>query len=320
MCVLAADSDFFPIEGTIDTVERARTRWTALGAPDHLELFRYPTTHRLHPAMADAALDFFHRTLGLPALSRPADTVPVLPEADLRCHSGERRGAIIRDRLLADLPVAGADPDEVTTWLRRAVDHTRVDAQPFVRRLPADDGSTHLLWQSETGIWGCAVANADEPTRLYLTDDGTLAPPVEVRDAIVLDVRGRGALSPRERNGHPTVHHAFSAYRHLSELLWLGDSLAAGQVWDVLWALDHVAASVQEIQGSGYGAYLARLVAVLRPMPLALSDEYVRPDDTSRLWDDGRSGWTGVMPGLAGRWQEVLRRTDPLTVRPNAGR
>lgn len=317
VCLLAADSDFFPIEGTLATATAAKTAWQELDAADNFSIFRVPTAHRLHPELADAALNFFAQTLDHPAPAVSAHNIEVLVPSQLACLTpGDSSGVIIHDRLLAELPASVTDVEGISTWLRARVKHARNSgAGVHIRQLPNDTG-IHLLWQSELGIWGCGVTSGPEPGRLLLTDAGTLAPPEDIDgvSSFVMDVRGRGALAPRERVAKPGVHHAFASYRHLSDLLWLGDSLAAGQVWDVLWALEHVAPGVAEIHGQGYGAYLARLVAMLRPMPLRVTDEYVEPDNTSRLWDDGRGGWTGVLPGLGPRWATIRSFTDNLRV------
>lgn len=295
--VLAAQSDFFPIEGTIASVDSARAAWRIHDADAALGLEVTDCAHRLHPRMADLAVDFFNRHLHHDGEGIPASEIPVMPPESLACGVGEA-GADIHDRLMAEVSVAGGD---VAAWLRERVEHGR-EPQPLqVRTLGA-----RRLWQSEPGIWNCAITTGDTVERIHLTDDGTLAPPALEGGppSLVLDVRGRGALAPRERNAAPSVHHAFATYRIMSGLLELGDSLAAGQVWDVLRAIDHFAPDGVTLVGTGYGAYLARLVALLRPVELELDDEFVRPASTARLWDEGRGGWHGIIPGLARCWPD----------------
>src|SRR5690606_40593615 len=87
VCVLAAQSDFFPVEGTLETVGRAREAWEVLGAPESLELVVHDCAHRYHPALADRAVQFFNRVLGhVPSgVGLPAADCPVLPPSELRC-------------------------------------------------------------------------------------------------------------------------------------------------------------------------------------------------------------------------------------------
>src|SRR5438105_8517016 len=57
--VLAADSDFFPVEATVRTVERARRVFGLLGCADNLQLVRTPGLHEYHTVFGIAATDFF---------------------------------------------------------------------------------------------------------------------------------------------------------------------------------------------------------------------------------------------------------------------
>ncbi len=53
--VLAVDYDFFNVEGTVATVERARRVYRLLGHEDHIGLARARSTHEYHPDLARAA-------------------------------------------------------------------------------------------------------------------------------------------------------------------------------------------------------------------------------------------------------------------------
>src|SRR5690606_3054518 len=166
-----------------------------------------------------------------------------------------------------------------------------VAAQPgapaHVRYLPAD-GTVHTLWQSEPGIWNAGLLlGAERPpvARIVLPDHGVAGPVDDVWEpadgpTLLLNVRGRGVLSPRERDAKRPEDQASSVYKLLSDLIWLGDSLAAGQVFDVLRAIDIFAPDGVTLVGAGYGAYLARLTAFLDPRVRSLSvcDEFVDPD------------------------------------------
>lgn len=83
--VLAAQSDFFPIEGTRRTVERVKRFWEESGKADNLMLFEDHCEHQYSAAMAEAAAHFFARHL----LGQSVDLTGVAArpheESDLRC-------------------------------------------------------------------------------------------------------------------------------------------------------------------------------------------------------------------------------------------
>ncbi|CAM3322936.1 dienelactone hydrolase family protein [Occultella aeris] len=87
VAVLAAEFDFFPIEGTLDSVALAQRAYDASGAPDALRLARAHSTHRYAPELASAAVEFFGWALAGSAAppgsapARPGSTAPMAPPA-----------------------------------------------------------------------------------------------------------------------------------------------------------------------------------------------------------------------------------------------
>lgn len=334
VCVLAVDSDFFPLEGTEDSVRRARPAWQMYGAEDALEMVHIDSTHRYHPRLAELAATFFDRVLDRPAEPPvPVRQTPILAAADLHCTDSGQTGLepggahAIHDRLGAELAAlpAEASTDRARRWLRGVVDAHRQPIAARVRRLPAD-GGWHVLWRNEAEIWGCGLlhgAGRGPVRRVVLGDQGS-ADELEQQDllldasTLILDVRGRGPLAPHERDGRCPTDQASATYKILSDLLWLDDSLAAAQVWDVLRAIDLFAADHVELVGVGYGAYLARLAAFCddRVRTLQVRAEYVHPDRfwQQRYYDEGQGAWHGLIPGLLRHcpWELVVEATDPL--------
>lgn len=179
--VLAAQYDFFPIEGTRRTVERTRRFWDMYDGDARLEYFEDACVHGYSPAMAKAAAGFFSRHL----LGRQPDCVwegirPVAPELLWCTASGQVRGD--RDDAqavheancgrLAELErAASATPDSARkeralAWLRDRVFGGRKPCPLNPRRMPlgrlddagdggTDDGVTaeSVLWWSQTGLF-----------------------------------------------------------------------------------------------------------------------------------------------------------------------
>src|SRR5581483_9033849 len=61
--VLAVAYDFFNLEGTVTTVERARRIYRVLGHEANLDLVHTPSGHCYHPVLARASTEFFVRHL-----------------------------------------------------------------------------------------------------------------------------------------------------------------------------------------------------------------------------------------------------------------
>lgn len=266
LAVLAADFDFFPIEGTLDAVRRARHAYGILGVPERLRLVRAPVTHSYAPALAMAAEEFFIETLGARGRSREGEDPRLLPPEGLRCtRSGQVATDVPSARFLHDLHLAELDrlerraspvPAQAAHWVREQVQRARqLPEDGHARWLPGPEGALHGFWRSEVDLWGAGVLLAPaagghgraSALRIVLPADGTagltgehplvhVAGPEEV--LLVLDVRGIGALTPHDKDGRLPQHQASSTYKLLCDLLWLGDSLVAGRAFDVIRAID----------------------------------------------------------------------------------
>ena len=93
VCVLAVTSDFFPIEGTRETVARTRRFWEMCGRPADLKLQEDDSTHAYTPALARAAAAFFCKHLrGAECKLDPAK-IKLAPARDLfATQAGQVKG------------------------------------------------------------------------------------------------------------------------------------------------------------------------------------------------------------------------------------
>ncbi|MDF2721186.1 MAG: hypothetical protein K0Q59_861 [Paenibacillus sp.] len=134
--VLAAEYDFFPIEGTRRSVERTQRFWPMYGGDTRLELFEDASVHNYSPPMAKAAAAFFSKHLLGKELTCSWDGIAPLPPEQLWVtKSGQVRGDFDepravheenRDRLAKLNAAAAAVPDEARReqaldWLRDRV-------------------------------------------------------------------------------------------------------------------------------------------------------------------------------------------------------
>jgi cephalosporin-C deacetylase-like acetyl esterase len=301
--VLAVDYDFFNVEGTIATVERARRVYRLLGHEDQIGLARARSTHEYHPDLARAATEFFVRHLRGGDPTGPievdhAEPRPLPPE-DLRCT---RSGQVLLDRpdtrrvfdLNLDehraLPPRPADPTgraaAARDWLGEAVRRHRRPGELHTRWLPGPtlDGVRAMrgFWWSERDVLGCGVlvrpAEREYSSLLLALLDRGLADLEARREwllvrahsgqaVLALDVRGTGALAPHSVNPRTLDEDYGTLFKLECDLLWLDDSLAAGRVFDVLRAVELVRADPEvDLRGRPihiYGAGLGAFHAYL---------------------------------------------------------
>lgn len=279
--VLAADYDFFNLEGTVETVERARRIYRILGKEENLGLVRARGVHQYHdPAHTRPATEFFARhLLGKP----PEEVVDVEPRpVDPRLLTCTKSGQLLLDRpgfrRVFDLNldeyerVRAARPElaeraaRAREWLAEVVHRDRKPGELYPRWIPRPPQYgirvDHGYWWSEKGVLSAGVllrpdASPNDWSSLILNvlDEGTsdleiwrpqLFDRVNRGQAVlVLDVRGTGCLAPRDVQTMPAGNPATTMYKLVSDLLCLGDSLEAGRVFDLLRAVDLAAVDAE---------------------------------------------------------------------------
>ncbi len=299
--VLAVTDDFFPIEGARRTVQRCKRVWGLFGREECVDLVEDVSGHAYTPPLARAATAFFTRhLLGAEVVVDEARVEP-LPASEVWCtRSGQVQGEIdgaefAFEANLGRLREATASRSaglsaEATDWLLEQVlrDRRPCDLNPRVylrtdwEGLPVEA----RVWWSQEGLMGHSLlfrpaeAAGNAPLTLAVWDGGCsgVASHAEaIRAAcaagqavMVLDVSGTGALKPFPLNDAYPAEGFYGVIHKLSDdLVWLGDSLCALRVYDVLRALD-LAAIVPRIDvgridlhASGKCGVYGRLAAAL---------------------------------------------------------
>lgn len=231
--VLAVDYDFFNLEGTVATVERARRIYRVLGCDDNLDLVHTPSGHCYHPVLARAATEFFVRHLrGDDRDVDHAEPRPFEPR-DLWCT---RSGQVLLDRPEArrvfDLNLeeyrlqrssgersadALARAEAARSWLAERVQQHRRPTEFFPRWLPGPtiDGTTilHGLWWSEADVLGAGVLLRPSVGRfrsliLALFDRGTTDLDADASAEAGSTASGSGARAwarSKVRDGHAVL-------------------------------------------------------------------------------------------------------------------
>lgn len=277
VCVLAVSYDFFPIEGTRRTVERARRIWHLFGSEANLELVEDRATHAYTPPLARAAARFFARHL----LGREVDLTGFepapLPAEKLQCtRTGQVRGDFSDAEFVFDANVARlaeaeqarrARPESerkmrARDWLRAEVFRDRISIPPNLRviesrrRVGECDVDIGFWWsQPDLANLGMLIRSSGaasvERVVLALWNDGTAAISRHAdwigqrcragEAVLVLDVSGLGALKPDPINGGELHGFYGTWHKFADDLDWIGDSLVALRTYEVLRALDVLA-------------------------------------------------------------------------------
>lgn len=275
--ILAVQYDFFPIEGTRQTVERTRRYWELYGKTDHIQLVEDSSIHQYTAKLAQAASDFFAEHLlgkGNSFLASAVDTGHTLNSSELNCTSSGQVKAdypdaefvyeLNKQRLLAfeqkrSLPSREEQSRKAVEWLRAQVMAGRLSCDLNPRLVPLenlDELTVHsAFWWSQQGLFNHAFlfrsVNCSRPTApvtIGLWDGGTSRLQGRLnwirdncsqgRQVMVLDVTGTGALQPNPVNGRPLTANGGTLHKLMTDLLWLGDSMAAVRVYDVIRAMD----------------------------------------------------------------------------------
>ena len=274
VCVLAVTSDFFPIEGTRRTVDRARRIWRLFGGKSALELVEDEAAHAYTAPLARAAAGFFaQHLLGRAAAGDGAAFHP-FPGEQLQCtKSGQVRtefadARFVFDETLTELAKAerarGAMPANerkarAIDWLRAQVFRDRDTVDTNLRLIERAKPCGGL--ETDTGFWwaqadvvnlGILIRPAGDRSIRSVTiavwDDGTSAIGRHAewierecgrrRAVLVLSLSGVGPLRPDAINQND-LNGFYGTWHKLSDDLdWLGDSLVALRTYEVLRAIE----------------------------------------------------------------------------------
>ncbi|HEX6681176.1 MAG TPA: acetylxylan esterase, partial [Candidatus Limnocylindrales bacterium] len=285
--VMSANYDFFPVEGAVRTVERARRVFDLMGAPEGtLGHVRADHEHGLNPELAVAATEFFLRHLASQGSARARrEEPPIQTTADLQCtRTGQVSTDCADSRLVFDFNrerLAGLEPGSGVPWLREQVMAWREPGREFYPRWWPDrnPGVRKAFWWPERDIVNAAIVFDPAPecvgTDILVLNRGTDDLPAYLqacrravaagRRVMVLDVRGSGALRAHRINefGHEAMYG--TTFKLVSDLICLSDSLGAARVFDILRAAEFARAlhGTVRLVGAGQGAFLCQAAAAL---------------------------------------------------------
>lgn len=273
--VLAVKYDFFPIEGTRKSVERAKRFWQMYGKEENLQLVEDDSVHRYTTVLAQAAAQFFADVLTDRQVAPASEDIHAMDPKALWCtNSGQVCGEIPGARFMLDenrerladlarnrdrLPEA-ARKEQAWQWLKERIYNNRNTCELNVKHIAQwqvmDFQVTSSVWWSQQGLLNHALtfrsfafAGRQIPVTIAVWDGGTtqIQPHIEWirrtceagRAAIVLNTSGVGAILPDPLAFSDSPLALFGTiYKLADDLIWLDDSLAAMRTYDVLRAID----------------------------------------------------------------------------------
>lgn len=339
LLILAAENDFFPLEGTKRTLRQAGGLWRAAGgAPPEMETA--PHAHAYSPALAMAAARFFLRHLSREKPDLSAFAFSPLPPEALRCTpEGMLLKTFSRMRTLQDelnvllAKIAPKREADSEAWIAEAVRADRAD--PGLPRVYGEGICGHyawraLLWRVNGEHWNNGVFLRDMrreeqklPTVIALWPEG-IARLAEHSNwiyracqngwqVLVMDAAGEGSLLPGPLGSSSLYIGWGTMYKLSAYLIQLGDSLCALRVRDVLAACE-MARRWPEAEGvclyaQGEMCRYAELAALLRGVPCH-TDSLCQPYEeiVAEKYHDQTHTHAWIFPG-------VLRHTDTRAMR-----
>ncbi|MBT2765256.1 acetylxylan esterase [Paenibacillus sp. ISL-20] len=291
LIVLAAEYDFFPIEGTRRTVDRCRRFWELLGHPRDLQFVTDASTHRYTDRLATAAAAFFVRHLEVKVAANHAVKIEAFPPEQLWCSpSGQLYRDQVGARSIRDFNADCCDQlaaarsllptqqrqDQARQWLQERIYASRkpCELNPRIIRLGAVEGleADYRLWWSQEGIMNSGyvfrlagdITERKQPLTVAVWRGGTRRLKdhwawiqetcQSGRAVLVLNTSGVGPHEPYPMYEKP-AHSYFGVLHKLADdLIWLGDSLAALRTYDVLRCME-VISHFDEWQGGAVPFY-----------------------------------------------------------------
>ena len=255
--------DFFPREGSMRTLNKARALWTALGSDVLPDLATAPSQHAYPNSLGREAVKFFTRSLlgeevNLPALLETFTFKPLDPAATWCTPHGQvikydPDMRTIHDDIKAELELARAQRGAISAeslrpWLNDALRISDLCDEPYLRVYAEGICGHHqyrcAVWRSQERIWSAGVFLRDMrqgdkplPTVIAIWPEGTARIAEHSRwihqairngyQVLVLDVAASGALMPAQL-GNTSMYVGWSTMYNLNAyLMQTSDSLCA---------------------------------------------------------------------------------------------
>jgi len=275
----AAAYDFFPIEGVLQTFERAKNIYRLYNAEENVAIHIGNHTHAYSDELREAVVNWFKVHLKNEPPNFKTGEAPVEPEESLNVtESGQILGEKMDARTLFDLniehwnekkpmrpPIRGEDElkqyvNKIRLELKSLLNIEETGEPIYPRTISTinigDLKAEKIFFFSEPGITLTAIMIYDAdvkekaPPVLALFEDGTneiesestliRSLAAEGNKLLVLDTRGIGGVKVRKLNSRDLADLHGTEYKITYDSLMLGTSLMGMRTFDVLRGMDYL--------------------------------------------------------------------------------
>lgn len=269
VCVLAVKYDFFPIEGTRDTVNRAKRFWKVLGKETCLDLVEDASRHTYTHKLAQAAAKFFAKHLIGKHIDPTKFAVETIDPKSLWCTKSGQIRADYKDAISVfdenKKRIEGSKkklPSKIQSlkWLKQKVYADRVKCDLNARNYWSGNVEEFWvdawMWRSQADLFNAGMVfkplkykDKNLPLTIAIFEDGTkeidknrqfIRWQCELgRSVLILELTAMGSLLPDPLVKGPKVKDLYGAIHKLNfDLMWIDDSIAAIRVYDIIRAFD----------------------------------------------------------------------------------
>jgi hypothetical protein len=351
LLILSNQHDFFPREGTLRTLDRARRLWEAAGSAAPPELATACSGHAFPPSLVQAAAQFFSRHL----LQKDAELADFafepLPDTALRCAA---EGILLKawpsmrtvhDELKDALAACRAARSGLSNAesMAKTAQTLRLDCladspqmRVFAEGICGHYAYRSLIWQHQAGHWSAGVLLHDIrrgdqplPTVIALWEEGLrrlsehanfIHTAVENGfRVLVMDMAGAGSLLPAGLGASHMYISWSTLYKLNAYLIGLGDSLFAMRTRQVIAAVRMLSARPEAQPGGlclyalGEASRYAQLASLFTRTPCWTDGAYQPFEEiVSARYHDQTHTHEWAFPGVL-KYLDEARIEDALT-------
>jgi len=288
----AVDSDFFCIEGTINSYQRAKKIYNLYGKGEDIKLYIARGTHSYNDELRREAVKWFVRHLKGEETVNLAESIKIEPEETLKCtisgqvlaefesardicklnyeyfKKNQRRLSDreeIREKLLEVLNL----PSEDKPLYPRVIEEGTFNNTRYKKifMFPEKDIATAGIYIDGKDKKRCTLLLLDEGTDGIQKDFDLIRRFLDEGDVFVFDPRGIGSVRCRDINPYRFYDYYGTEYKLNFDSMMLGTSLTALRVFDILRAFEYIRDIKPDVHlaigGKGISAIYALFAGVI---------------------------------------------------------
>ena len=261
----AVDSDFFCIEGTINSYQRAKKIYNLYGKGEDIKLYIARGTHSYNDELRREAVKWFVRHLKGEETVNLAESIKIEPEETLKCtisgqvlaefesardicklnyeyfKKNQRRLSDreeIREKLLEVLNLPSEDKPLYPRVMEEGTFNNTRYKKIFM--FPEKDIATAGIYIDGKDKKRCTLLLLDEGTDGIQKDFDLIRRFLDEGDVFVFDPRGIGSVRCRDINPYRFYDYYGTEYKLNFDSMMLGTSLTALRVFDILRAFEYI--------------------------------------------------------------------------------